>query len=308
MSEYGFQAFPDFSTIKKFTTREDRVAGSPVMKAHQKHPTGYETIDEYLLRDYKKPKDLESYGYVSQLLQAKGIVSAIEAHRRAKPYCMGTMYWQLNDCWPVVSWSSRDYFGKKKALHYALPDAYNPVLISPVVENGHVKVYISSDKQELIQGIMTVKVLDFEGNIHSDEGFSVEIPGDSSLVYYDTLQTALQGNLDPKAVFLLVTLKGSGFPKVEVKNTWYFVAPKDLSLPVPTIEKEVTARPNGYNIHISCDKLVKNLYLSSSQEGNFSNNYFDMLPGESVDIQFITSKKNLKPAEMFEIRSLTDSY
>ncbi len=308
MSEFGFQAFPDFSTIKKFTSPEDRAIETPVMKAHQKHPTGFETIDEYLLRDYNKPKDFESYTYVSQLLQAKGIVSAIEAHRRAKPYCMGTMYWQLNDCWPVVSWSSRDYYGKKKALQYAIPAAYDQILISPVVEDGRVKVYISSDDQKLNMAIMTVKVLDFDGNLYSDEGFTVDIPENSSLVYYDTLQTALLGKLNPKACLLLVTLKGTGFSGLQVKNMLYFVSPKDLALQLPSIEKVVTATPTGYNIRISCSKLAKNVSLSTTLKGDFSDNYFDMLPGESVDVQFTTAKKNPKINELIVLRSLIDTY
>jgi beta-mannosidase len=308
MSEYGFQAFPDYSTIKKFTSPEDRVAGSAVMKAHQKHPTGYETIDEYLLQDYKKPKNFESYAYVSQLLQAKGIITAIEAHRRAKPYCMGTMFWQLNDCWPAVSWSSRDYYGKKKALQYALPAAYDQILISPVIENGHVKVYISSDVQNLYRAEMTVKTLDFEGNLYSDEGFAVDIPENSSLVYYDTLQSALLGKLDPKKTLLLVTLKGPGYGGKQIKNLLYFVSPKDLELPVPKILKKITETPAGYNIHISCDKLVKNLYLYTNVKGNFSDNFFDMLPGESVDVTFTTPKKNPKMADLIIVKSLTDTY
>ncbi len=308
MSEYGFQGFPDYSTIKKFTSPEDRSQGSPVMKSHQKHTTGYETIDTYLLRDYKKPKDFESYGYVSQLLQAKGIVTAIEAHRRAMPYCMGTMYWQLNDCWPVVSWSSRDYYGKKKALHYALPAAYNPFLISPVVEDGHVKVYIASDNPKMLRATMTVKVVDFNGTLYSDEGFTVDIPEYSSLVYYDTLQSALLGKLNPKELLLLVTLKSNGLQGMQTKNMLYFVAPKDLELPVPVIGKTITPTPTGYNIHLTCDKLVKNIYLSTSVKGDFSDNYFDMLPGESVDVTFTTPKKNAKMAEQIVVRSLVDSF
>ncbi len=308
MTEYGFQGFPDYSTIKKFTAPADRTLGSPVMKAHQKHPTGYQTIDEYLLRDYKKPKDFESYIYVSQLLQSKGIISAIEAHRRAKPYCMGTMYWQFNDCWPVVSWSSRDYYGKKKALQYALPAAYDQVLISPVAEDGHVKVYISSDDPDLKQAVMTVKVLDFSGNIHSDEVFTVDIPEHSSLVYYDTLQSALTGNLNPNGLLLLVTLKGSGFLAWQAKNILYFVPPKDLDLPVPSIDKKVTETPTGYNIRLTCDKLVKNVYLSTSARGEFSDNYFDMMPGEWVEVQFATSKKNPKMVDLIIVRSLINTY
>ncbi len=308
MSEFGFQAFPDYSTILKFTSQEDRVLGSAVLKAHQKHPTGFETIDEYLLRDYRKPKNLEMYGYVSQLLQAKGIVSAIEAHRRAKPYCMGTMFWQLNDCWPVVSWSSRDYYGKSKALDYAISSAYDNMLISPVVENGRVKVHIVNDYPLVYRATMTVKVMDFEGNLFSDEGFTVDIPGHSSLVYYDTLQTALLGNLDPKGVLLLVTLKGAAMIPWQVKNSLYFVPPRDLSLPVPVITKSVTPNAQGYMIHLSCDKLVKNLYLSSSVAGDFSGNYFDMLPGEEVDIQFYTKKKDPAMESKILVKSLIDSY
>lgn len=308
MSEYGFQSFPDYSTIKKFTAPDDRSLGSPVMKAHQKNSVGYETIDEYLLRDFKKPKNFESYVYVSQLLQSKGMITAIEAHRRAKPYCMGTLFWQLNDCWPVVSWSSRDYYGKKKALQYALPGVYDEMLISPVVEDGHLKVYISSNDAEFNRATMTVKVLDFEGNLYSDEGFTVDIPANTSLVYYDTLQSALLGTLNPQKLLLLVTLKGVGLTWMKTKNIFYFVPPKDLELPIAVIAKQVKETATGYKITLTCDKLVKNLYLSSTVKGDFSDNYFDMLPGESVEVQFITSKKNSKMADLIVVKSLVDTY
>lgn len=307
MSEYGFQGFPDLSTIRKFTSPEDRVLRSAVMKAHQKHPTGYETIDEYLLRDYKKPKDFESYAYVSQLLQAEGMKTAIEAHRRAKPYCMGTMYWQLNDSWPVVSWSSRDYYGKKKALQYALPDVFSNILISPVLEDGHVRVYISSDEYLPIVGIMTVKLMDFEGNMYADEGFSIEIPGNTSLVYYDTLQANYLGKLKPEEVLCLVTFNG-GMYGGKHKRLLYFVPPKDLSLPVPVISKKVTPSKDGYAIEISSDKLARNVFITTTIKGDFSNNYFDLLPGESVEVLFKTSKKVARMEDQIVVKSLVDSY
>lgn len=307
MSEYGFQAFPDFSTIKKFTAPADRFPGSPVMKAHQKHPTGYETIDEYLLRDFKKPKDFESYAYVSQLLQAEGMVSAIEAHRRAKPYCMGTMFWQLNDCWPVVSWSSRDYYGTKKALQYALPAAYANMLISPYTDEGRVKVSIVSDEKKLHKAIMTVKVMDFDGNLYSDEGFRVDIPGNSSLVYYDTLQSGLLGNLDPKGLLLLVTLKGD-FPQITAKNILFFVPQKELDLPKAMISKKVEATKTGYTIRLESDKYARNVYLSTPVKGDFSDNYFDILPGETVEIGFTTKQKDPKMADLIKVKILTDSH
>ncbi len=307
MSEYGFQGFPDYSTICEFASPEDRTLGSPVMKVHQKHPVGYETIDEYLLRDYKKPKDFESYIYVSQLLQAKGIILAIEAHRRAAPRCMGTLYWQLNDCWPVVSWSSLDYYGKKKALHYKLPRAYDNILTSPVADDEHVKVYISSAEQVPVKGMLTIKLIDFHGNTYSIASSPVEVQPNRSQLFFDTLQTSYLGQLNPQEVLCYVSFtcaSGKGI----YKGLLYFVSPKELELPVPSIEKRVTEIPAGYNIHLSCKKLVKNLYLSTAVKGYFSDNYFDLLPGESVDVQFTTTKKNPKMDELIVAKSLIDTY
>ncbi|MCX6268114.1 MAG: glycoside hydrolase family 2 protein, partial [Bacteroidetes bacterium] len=311
MSEYGFQGFPDNSTINKFTVPEDRFPGSGVMKAHQKHPTGYETIDEYLLRDYKKPKDFESYGYVSQLLQTNGIISAIEAHRRAKPYCMGTLYWQLNDCWhcwPVVSWSSRDYFGKKKALHYALQAAFDKILISPVVENGHLRVYISSDDQVHNSAQMTLRLIDFSGKVLYTRHSTIEIPENSSRIYFDTLQSALTGKLNPKKLLLQVTLESLINPRNQAKNILYFVSPKDLELENPAIETKVLEIEDGYSIRLSCRKLAKNLHLSTSAKGDFSDNYFDLLPGEPVLVTFTTTERIKRIADLIVVKSLIDTY
>ncbi len=307
MSEFGFQSFPDFSTIKKFTKPEDRVLGSPVMKSHQKHPTGYEIIDEHLLRDYRKPKDFETYAYVSQLLQSRGIIGAIEAHRRHQPYCMGTMFWQLNDCWPVVSWSARDGFGKKKALFHDLAKAYDLLLLSPVLKDGRLKVYISNNDWRAHGGVFTVKVIDFDGNVYSDEGFSVEAPGNSSYVFYDTLATDLTGNLDPASLFILVTYRGH-MSGVEATNIFYLTAPKDLKLPVPKITKTAEATASGYRVTVFSEQLVKNLHLSSSIQGDFSQNYFDLMPNETRVLEFVTQKRDPKILDKIQIKSLVDSY
>jgi beta-mannosidase len=155
---------------------------------------------------------------------------------------------------------------------------------------------------------MTVKVIDFDGNLYSDEGFEVDIPANSSLVYYDTLQSALIGNLNPRKLMILVTLKGLFVSFVKTANILYLVPPKDLELEVPHIEKKIAETSTGYKITLTCDKLVKNLYLSSSLKGEFSNNYFDMFPGESVDVEFTTPKKNPKISDLFMIKSLIDTY
>jgi beta-mannosidase len=113
MSEYGFQSFPEYSTFKQFAKQKDKDMYSEVMKSHQRSSIGNATIEEYMAREFKNPKDFESLLYLSQLLQGDGIQTAIEAHRRNKATCMGSLYWQLNDCWPGASWSSIDYYGKR---------------------------------------------------------------------------------------------------------------------------------------------------------------------------------------------------
>ena len=106
--------------LSKFTIDQDLFLDSEVMNSHQKHPRGNDLIKEYMQRDYREPKDFISFIYLSQILQAEGLSIGIESHRRAKPYNMGTLYWQFNDCWPSISWSSRDFYGNWKALHYAV--------------------------------------------------------------------------------------------------------------------------------------------------------------------------------------------
>jgi beta-mannosidase len=306
MSEYGFQGFPDPSTIERITLPEDRTLGSAVMKAHQKHKIGYETIDEYLLRDYRKPKDFDSYNYVSQVLQAEGMSVAIQAHRRAKPYCMGTMYWQLNDCWPVVSWSSRDGYGKKKALWYEVQKQYSKILISPVVEDGHIKVYISSDQTYIEKGTMKLKMYDFNGKLLLDEMYYVDIPANTSDVYYDTLQSALLNGIDPKNVVFSARL--AGLNGLLSENNLYFAEPKALNLPKPTTVMRAFKIPEGYKIQIITDLMVKNAMLTSSVPGEFKDNYFDILPGEIYEVLFYTAVKDPKITEKILLKSLVDSF
>ena len=137
MSEYGFQSFPELASVARYTTRDtDWNIESPVMLSHQRHPRGNPLIRTYMDRDFRKPKDFASFLYVGQVLQAIVIKYAAEAHRRAMGHNWGSLYWQLDDCWPVASWSSIDYYGRWKALQYFARRFFAPVLVSPVDRQG----------------------------------------------------------------------------------------------------------------------------------------------------------------------------
>ena len=161
-SEYGYQSYPDYQTLLKIAQGEELSKDAEVIAAHQKHPRGTRQIDDFIQRYYPdvQPKDFEEYVHLSQFSQAYGMEVAIEAHRTAKPYNMGTLYWQLNDAWPVTSWSSIDYYGKPKVLQERLKILYAPVLLS--VDWKDYGVFVTSDLMRDINGTLSVKVCDLE--------------------------------------------------------------------------------------------------------------------------------------------------
>ena len=130
LSEFGFQSFPSIKTVESFTLPEDRNVFSYVMEKHQRNAAANGKIMNYMEQTFLYPNNLDTLIYASQLLQAEAIRYGVEHFRRNRGRCMGTMYWQLNDCWPVASWASIDYFGRWKALHYYAKRFFAPVLLS----------------------------------------------------------------------------------------------------------------------------------------------------------------------------------
>ena len=161
-SEYGYQSYPDYSTLQKIAQGKALSKDAKVIAAHQKHPRGTRQIDDFIKRYYPNvhPKNFEEYVHLSQLSQAYGMEIAIEAHRTAKPYNMGTLYWQLNDAWPVVSWSSIDYYGNPKVFYERLKTLYAPVLLS--LDRKDYGVFVTSDLMRSIDGTLTITVCDLE--------------------------------------------------------------------------------------------------------------------------------------------------
>jgi beta-mannosidase len=306
MSEYGFQGFPAMTTINKVTLPADRNLKSPVLKAHQKHPTGFETIDEYMKRSYKIPVDFASYSYVSQLLQAEGMKIAIEAHRRAKPYCMGTLFWQFNDCWPVISWSCRDYYGNKKASYFGLLKEYATVLVSAVAEDGILRISVVSDSLKEFPGQLDLRLIDFSGRELMMKSIPVQVRENSSEVFFSSNIKELLGDHNPSKSVLVMELRSGG--KTLASNHYYFAAPKDLILDSPFISKTFWPTEKGYMISLTSEKLAKNVYLSCTLKGEFADNYFDLLPGESRTVEFYSSTRGADLSRLLTIKTLTDTY
>ena len=285
MSEFGFQSFPSYETIRFINQNDSIDITSKGFKNHQKHSRGFQIIEDYMKRDFPVPTNAEDYVYMSQLLQAYGITKGISAQRRAKPYNMGTLYWQLNDCWPAVSWSSIDYFGNWKALHYKLKQVYNDVLISSKIEDDLLKTYIVNDNLSSEKGKFSIKIMTMDGETLWENSKQITVSSNSSSMINELPLNTLQYPLNEVVV-------GSSFGNRT--ETYFLAKPKDLKLKSAEVKTEIIRVEGGFKIIVSSPTFQKDVFLFSSEKGRFSNNFFNLFPNKKKIILFTTEAQNLK--------------
>lgn len=259
MSEFGFQALPGLSTIRSFQPSESDTMLSSELLCHQKNKNGFKTIDAYLERENLKPHSLAGYIYTSQLIQAKGIGMGIEAQRRAKPYCMGTLYWQLNDCWPVVSWSSTDNFGNRKALQYAVKELYKDIMVSIIESNDTVDFYIVSDRTTPTTGTLEIKQINFSGDTKTVQTSTHKITANESYKAASIPVKHLIDNADPAEIMIeasFLTTKDECYI-----NQKFLEQYGNLKLPETQISYEVEEVKGGYLICLKASEFTAHLQL-----------------------------------------------
>jgi beta-mannosidase len=310
VTEYGFQSFPELRTVESFTQPEDRAnIFTPVMLAHQKNNEGNSIIHDYIAKDYPEPKDFPSFLYVSQVLQAEGIKIGTENWRRSRPETMGTLFWQLNDCWPVASWSSIDSFGRWKALQYYARRFYAPTLVSPHLEEGVLKVYVVSDKVKAEPATLRVRLMNFDGKVLLEESRSVDVAPLASKVYLEWPMKRMTdaGAADTSRVFVSAELLAGNEPIS--RNLAYLAPVKEIHLKSALLKVEATGANGSYKIRVSSPVLARSVYLAfGNLDVTLSDNYFDLLPGESIEIA-ATSKASLAELQaQLKVISLTDAF
>jgi beta-mannosidase len=310
VSEYGFQSFPEMRTIESFTQPADRAnIFTPVMLAHQKNNEGNAIIHDYLLRDYPEPKDFASFLYVSQVLQAEGIKIGAEHFRRARPETMGSIFWQLNDCWPVASWSSIDYYGRWKALQFYARRFYAPILVSPHVEDGSARIYIVSDKTAAQPATLHVRLMDFDGKVLLEDKRDVSIDPLTSKVYLDwpLAKLAQAGATDTSRVFIVADLTSSS--EQFSQNLIYLAPTKEVHLKSAHLKVETSGANGAYKIRVTSPVLARSVYISFGQlDANVSDNYFNLLPGETMEITATSSATLDAIKAQMRVVSLTDAF
>jgi beta-mannosidase len=310
VTEYGFQSFPELRTVESFTQPEDRAnIFTPVMLAHQKNNEGNSIIHDYIAKDYPEPKDFPSFLYVSQVLQAEGIKIGTENWRRARPETMGTLFWQLNDCWPVASWSSIDSFGRWKALQYYARRFYAPTLVSPHVEDGALKVYIVSDKVKAEATTLRVRLMNFDGKVLLEESRAVDVTPLASNVYLEWSMKKMTdaGAADTSRVFVVAELS-AGTAQIS-RNIVYLAPTKEIHLKAAQLKVEATGANGSYKIRVASPVLARSVYLAfGNLDVKLSDNYFDLLPGESVEIAVTSNASLAELKAQLKVISLTDAF
>jgi beta-mannosidase len=281
------------------------------MLAHQKNDSGNSLIHDYMLRYYGEPKDFASFLYASQVLQAEAVKVGAEGWRRDRPRTMGSIFWQLNDCWPVASWSSIDYYGRWKALQYYARRFYAPVLVSPHVEDGVIAVYIVSDHTAPEQAQLRLRIMHFDGSMIREMQQSVTVRPLSSqralAVPLSELQETGKPSLDPSQIFVAAELSIAGH--IVSSNILYLAPSKQVHLPEASITTNLTKVNDGFDLTLHSPALARDVYVSfTDADATFSDNYVDLLPGETKSIHVSSSAGlNVLQAQL-SVRSLAGTF
>ncbi|MCX6297380.1 MAG: glycoside hydrolase family 2 protein, partial [Bacteroidetes bacterium] len=312
VSEYGFQGMPDLNSIKKYArilpSADTEELTSADMRNHQKHPVGYETILKYMSLDYKVPSGLDNFSYVSQLLQAEGMKTAIEAHRRAKPYCMGTLYWQLNDCWPVTSWSSVDYYNNWKASQYQVKRSFESTILSIDEQDSVCDVYLISDDLKNQGAWLRLQLFDFSGKILWSDSMTAGVSSASAEKVY-TFDKKILNGFDKSSVVLKASYTAFYSSNILTYALHYFEKPKDLKLQKTDIVFSLGESLFSHSITLKSKTLMKDVCVTIEGEIiHLSDNCFDLLPNEekTIDLPPYIYVKHLD--KKIKIKSLVDTY
>ena len=310
LSEFGFQSFPSEKTVMQFTAEEDRNIFSRIMERHQRNAGANSKIINYLSQNYLYPKDFGALLYASQLLQAEAMKYGVEHLRRNRGRCMGTLYWQLNDIWPTASWSSIDYYGRLKALHYYAKRFYSPLLIS-CIETGETatrpfvimppsvdyetkaQLVITNDTRDTVKGEVRARLCDTSGKVISSYTWEVSI--------------------EP---FSVLKLRELDFNKTDIFNNYFayellvdgktvsagsviFTAPKHFKFKDPELSCEI----DGDEVVIKSKSYAKSVELYSPESDPvFEDNYFDMEAGEKRIRILEGSAETIRLRSVYDIR------
>ena len=278
-SEFGFQSYPSLDVIKRFAGPKDFNIAAPVMESHQKNAGGNARIAETMFRYFRFPVDFENFVYMSQVQQGLAIKTAVTHWRSLKPHCMGTLIWQLNDTWPVCSWSSLDHGGGWKLLHHMTREFYAPVIVTAVPGPDAFTLRAVNDTQVEVVLELDVYAAAMDGTVRLLGSHPVTV----GPVCAVTGVTVPRGDIKDGEVLATVWREKGGRHSGDVfaPKPW-----KTYDLLPPKLKKDVVAEGEGWKITVSAEALALYVAVEADQPGRFSMNAFTIFPGYPAEVLF----------------------
>lgn len=292
VSEFGFQSFPHPRTVRAYTVATDRNITSRVMEHHQRSPIGNTTIISHMTEWFLFPKDFESTLWLSQIQQGMAMKYACEHWRRNVPRSMGALYWQLNDCWPVASWSSIDSFGRYKALHYMARHFFAPLLVSGVEDkaSGTVAVFVCNDRRVPVRGRVEWRATDAAGNELTGGSLTARVAAGKS-VRVGKLELAEFLSKCGKNDFLVWLDLRVGKQLVS-ENLVSFTRPKHLELEDPEIRSSVQSRGEWFDVMLEARRVALWCWLDLARtDAEFSDNFVHLCQGQVKKLRVRPKRK-----------------
>lgn len=315
MSEYGLQAWPVQRTVDAFAKRAEQGMATPVIEAHQKFMAGKgnERLLKYVSDEFGTPADFASFIYLSQVAQAEGIALAASHHRASRPYTMGSLYWQLNDVWPGASWSSVDWYGRWKALHFYARRFYAPVAVAALREesNGSSSVNLLNDRNHVLRGELRVRVMTLDGRVLRDERRGVELAPLSAQRAAQYADAELLGEADPATTFAVFDLQVAG--EDASRSMLYFRPAKAMHWPDAQLQARIRQTTDGMQLELSTRQLARAVWIDFGDlDAQLADNALTLLPGETVRLPLRSSaslaalRKALRVVSVGEVLARTE--
>lgn len=308
-SEFGFQSFPEMKTIRSFAPEEQWSLESDVMKVHQKASTGNSLIKKYMDMYYHEPKNFEDFVYIGLVMQGNGMEESVEAMRRGRPYCMGALYWQINDDWPVVSWSSIDYYNNWKAQHYRMRDVLAPLSLGVEYSNNALSYITMSDfLTDHNDLLLTVQVYDFSTGKRKEFTQEVNATANDSRVVKSFNVAELVSEADKPTTVIRAFLSDSEGNVISTKDHFFFW-PNRLELPETEVTTHVEYSDGEYSVTLTSKKLAKDVFIEIPIQGaRFSDNFIDLLPGETRTITITSPKLKASDKTPITVKHIRETY
>ncbi len=314
VSEYGLQSFPQMSTLLYFGKPADMTMFSKLFDRRQRSrmdwiKPGFNGNDmqlRYVRQYFPEPQNLETFIYLSQITHQLAMKEAVEAHRRNMPVCMGSLYWQINDCWPTISWATVDYFGNWKASHYQAKRSFENLILAPDVRNGKVDLYVVSDNLTDKEATLQLSWMTTGGKVTgTSDSRKITIRGNTSEKIFSAGYPEKECHSPSNSTYLVARLFDGNILLTE--KLIPFCKPKDETLHQAAFNKLVTKSPDGYDITLSSKVPARFVHIDYPEvKGFFADNYFNLIPGTVKTIHFQTDETISDPSGSLKIECLNN--